>query len=60
MLRLDEPAPGLAFVQANPGEQVYLSITFYLYGDQAAEAAARNQPLWTAWMTERFSTLTPR
>jgi uncharacterized protein YndB with AHSA1/START domain len=54
MLRLDEPAPGLAFAQANPGQQVYVAITFYLYGGQAAEAAAQNQPLWTDWMTERF------
>jgi hypothetical protein len=29
-------------------------ISFYLYGDRAAAAAARDEPLWHAWMNERF------
>ena len=36
------------------GGQVYLSIRFYLYGDQAAAAAARAEPVWQAWMNEHF------
>jgi len=29
-------------------------IDFYLYGDRAADAASRDEPLWRAWMNERF------
>ena len=36
------------------GGQVYLSVRFYLYGDQAAAAVARDEPLWQAWMQEKF------
>ena len=34
--------------------QVFISIRLYLYGDQAAAAALRGEPLWHAWMNERF------
>ena len=34
--------------------QVFVSIRLYLYGDQAAAAALRGEPLWHAWMNERF------
>lgn len=55
LLRLDEPAPGLAHLFAmSMGGQVYLSIRFFLYGDGAPAAAARAEPLWSAWMNERF------
>jgi hypothetical protein len=30
----------------------------YLYGDQAAATAARETPLWQAWLQERFPTPT--
>lgn len=34
LLRLDEPAPGIANVFANPmGGKVYLALSMYLYGD---------------------------
>jgi hypothetical protein len=55
LLRLDEPSPGLAHLFALPmGGQVYLPIRFYLYGDRAPAAVARNEPLWQAWMNEHF------
>ena len=45
LLRLDEPAPGIAHLVPHPmGGQVYLTIRFYLYGDQAAAAVARAEP----------------
>jgi hypothetical protein len=60
LLRLDEPAPGIAHLFAmDMGDQVYLSIRFYLYGDRAAAAAARDEPLWHAWMNERFPSAKP-
>lgn len=55
LLRLDEPAPGIAHLFALPaGEQVYLAINLFLYGERAAAAAARHEPSWRAWMHERF------
>jgi uncharacterized protein YndB with AHSA1/START domain len=55
LVLLDEPAPGIAFFIANAmGGQVYLTISFYLYGDRAGAAVARDEPAWHEWMQERF------
>jgi uncharacterized protein YndB with AHSA1/START domain len=55
LLRLDEPAPGLANLFALPmGGQVYLPIRFFLYGDTAPAAVARAEPVWQAWMQSHF------
>ena len=60
LLRVDEPAPGIAHLFAMPmGGKVFLSIRFYLYGDQAAAAVAREEPLWQAWMNEHFTAAAP-
>jgi uncharacterized protein YndB with AHSA1/START domain len=55
VLRLDTPAPGVAdFGAADCSGTVMVTLSFYLYGDQAAEAVARETPLWEAWVQERF------
>ena len=55
LVRLDEPAPGIAHLFAMPmGGQVYLSIRMFLYGDGASAAAARAEPVWQAWLAEHF------
>jgi uncharacterized protein YndB with AHSA1/START domain len=55
LLRLDKPAPGIAHLFAMPmGGQVFLSFRIYLYGDKAAAAVARDEPLWRAWIEKRF------
>jgi hypothetical protein len=55
LLRLDAPAPGIAHLFALPmGGQVYLPIRLYLFGDQPAAAAAREEPAWQAWMARHF------
>ncbi|WP_437666951.1 SRPBCC family protein [Sorangium sp. So ce1182] len=55
LLRLEEPAPGIAHIFAMPmGGQLLLPIRVYLYGDRAKDAAARAETLWQAWMAERF------
>jgi uncharacterized protein YndB with AHSA1/START domain len=57
MLRLDEPAPGVAFVFAfEYQDQIYASLHAYLFGDEASAVAAREAPRWRAWMDERFPT----
>jgi uncharacterized protein YndB with AHSA1/START domain len=57
LLRLDKPGPGAAALGAvNFGGQSMVTLSFYLYGDQAAETVARETPLWEAWVQERFPT----
>jgi hypothetical protein len=51
LLRLEEPAPGLAHLFAMPmGGQVVMPIRLYLHGARAAEVVAREQPAWEAWI----------
>jgi hypothetical protein len=57
LLRLDKPGPGAAALGAvNFGGQSMVTLSFYLYGDQAAVTVARETPLWEAWIQERFPT----
>ncbi|MEO8679136.1 MAG: hypothetical protein ABI665_08820 [Vicinamibacterales bacterium] len=57
LLRLDKPGPGVAALGAyNFGGQTMLALNFYHYGDQAAETAVLETPLWQAWIQERFPT----
>lgn len=55
IVRFDGPAPGVVLIMALAmGGQVLLSLHFYLYGDRAAEAAARDEPSWQAWLSGLF------
>jgi uncharacterized protein YndB with AHSA1/START domain len=57
LLRLDKPGPGAAALGAFTfpgGDQSMVAMSFYLYGDQAADTVARVTPLWQAWIQERF------
>ena len=55
LVRLDEPATGLAHLFALPmGDQVYLPIRIYLYGERAPTTAASAEPVWQMWVNERF------
>ena len=57
LLRLDKPGPGTAALGAvSFGGQSMVTLSFYLYGDQAAGTVARETPLWQAWIEERFPT----
>lgn len=56
LLRLDQPGPGTAALGTIEfGDMVMATLTFYMYGDQAAETVAREMPLWQAWVGERIS-----
>ncbi|HEX5757564.1 MAG TPA: SRPBCC domain-containing protein [Thermoanaerobaculia bacterium] len=59
VLRVDQPGPGIAIVSvfACPGVVTYVHL--YLYGDEAAAVAAREQKSWRAWMEERFPAIGP-
>jgi uncharacterized protein YndB with AHSA1/START domain len=55
MLRLGEPAPGVAFLFAfEYQQQVYASIHAYLFGDEAAAVAGREGPRWRSWIDQHF------
>ncbi len=55
LLRLDKPGPGVADFGATAHcGAVMVTLSFYLYGDQAAGVAARETPLWQAWIQKLF------
>lgn len=55
MLQLEQPAPGTAQLMAVPmGGQVCLSISLFLYGVGARAVAAREEPVWQAWLARLF------
>lgn len=50
-LLLEEPAAGTGFVAVEgSGDEVSVSVWLYLYGQQAAEIAARDEPRWRTWL----------
>jgi len=55
LLRLDTPGPGIAALgTVDMGGTCKVGMNIYLYGDAAADTAARVQPLWQAWFEQRF------
>ncbi len=54
LLRLDKPGPGTAALGAVNFGGTMVTLNFYLYGDQAVGTAARETPLWQAWIQELF------
>lgn len=55
LLRLDAPGPGVAaFGAFNCGGPSMVALSVYHYGDQAAETAARETPLWQEWFQNHF------
>ncbi|TKD46429.1 MAG: SRPBCC domain-containing protein [Mesorhizobium sp.] len=57
VVRLDQPAPGFAHLFALPmGEMTYLSVRFFLFGDDAASIAKREEPRWRTWLEKHFPT----
>jgi uncharacterized protein YndB with AHSA1/START domain len=55
LLRLDQPVPGTAALYTMKyGGSVLATLSFYLYGDQAAATVVRETPLWQTWIQERF------
>ena len=55
LLRLEKPAPGIAHLFAMlMGNQVCLSVRFYLYGESAQSVVAREEPVCQAWLERLF------
>ena len=55
LLRIDDPLPGIAApIVYTMDDRVMTSLGIYLYGDDAPAIAARDEPLWQAWLNELF------
>jgi uncharacterized protein YndB with AHSA1/START domain len=55
MVRLDEPAPGIAtFAAFVCGGPTQVQMNVWLYGNKAAELAKRDDPAWQKWQAEKF------
>jgi uncharacterized protein YndB with AHSA1/START domain len=54
LIRLDKPGPGVALLSAVNCGAVMATFSFYHYGPQAAAVAAREKPLWQAWIDAHF------
>jgi len=54
VLRIDEPAPGVALLAAQNCGGLMASVSLYLFGAGAAAAAKRDEPAWQEWMNQRF------
>jgi uncharacterized protein YndB with AHSA1/START domain len=55
-LLLDQPASGIGFVAAEPGGDgsAHASVYLYLFGGDAAQVAARDEPAWRALLQRHF------
>jgi uncharacterized protein YndB with AHSA1/START domain len=59
ILRLEQPASGIGvLVAGGPADVMYTQVAASLFGNDAEEVAAREQPAWQAWMDERFAAVT--
>ncbi|MGV3617224.1 MAG: SRPBCC family protein [Fimbriimonas sp.] len=57
VVRLETPAPGFANLFAMAmGGQVYLSIRFFLFGEEAPQAASQAEAIWQKWVAQTFPT----
>jgi hypothetical protein len=56
LVRSTEPAPGLFFVASMKMDEATTSggVTGRIYGPEAADVVAREEPAWKEWFAERF------
>lgn len=55
MLLTTKPTAGICHLFAMPmGDQNYLSIRFFLFGDQASETVEATKPAWAEWFGAQF------
>ena len=56
LVRTDAPAPGLVHLAPHAMQgQVFVVGRVLLFGEGAREAVAQQEPIWQAWMAERFA-----
>jgi hypothetical protein len=51
MLRVNEPAPGIALIGSfSMGDVARAAVSLYFYGSGAAETASAENTKWTTWL----------
>jgi len=61
LVKLDHPTKGAGLFGVYSWDgKVFSVITLFLYGDDAADVAARDEPLWRAWMEQTLDAVTDR
>lgn len=60
LILLERPGPGVGhFLALSMGGMACISVRFFFFGSGAAETVAREEPVWTAWLAERFPMPSP-
>lgn len=54
LVRTDEPTTGLVLLGVYSCGAILVQVSSYLYGDKAAAVAAREEPIWQKWLSEKF------
>jgi uncharacterized protein YndB with AHSA1/START domain len=54
VIKLEEPAPGVAIVSADDCGGALISVYLYLFGPGAVAAAKRDEPAWQTWLSQIF------
>ena len=54
LLKIEKPAPGFLWLGAFSCGPTMVSISFYLYGEGVDTVSKREEPLWQAWLAEKF------
>jgi hypothetical protein len=54
MLRTEEPCPGVAILGVYNCGAILPMVSYYMYGNDAATIAKRDEPKWQAWMAQHF------
>lgn len=55
LLRIESPTPGIFLAGAyGAGENIHVSVSYFIYGSTAAETAKISEPQWQAWFTAAF------
>jgi uncharacterized protein YndB with AHSA1/START domain len=56
LLRLDAPTSGVGLINSYTwDERSHVSVSLYLFGEEATRVAAREEPLWRSWMSAKFA-----
>jgi uncharacterized protein YndB with AHSA1/START domain len=59
LMRLDRPSPGVALIGTHDAvKNIYVSVSLFFYGDDAAAMASASEQKWRHWMEETFATVT--
>jgi hypothetical protein len=54
LLKMEEPAPGVASLGAYDCGGIQVMASLFLYGERAPSVAEREGKIWQAWMNEHF------